>query len=388
MKAKSNINRFLAVMMLISVLFILFSIYENTEVHADDKGNDWYELFTDTEEEENWAFPGDSLTVCATASHFYYDEYGHLQIEENPSGITYEWTISENADLARITPYSSDPSKALVTMNPVPQGEDGVWDNVLIKVTIKDKSGNILAESEQNTSVSSDNYTLFQLSNNMRLEPGSSEDLIMEIRHRSMELRDKGIDYELEDIVSYKWKFDDSKIEIRDADGNLVRSDEEIPNQSKSIRFSVKRLTEEDYDFSFEAYDEDRTPFTRWFRYIPDYSEEPSEPETIIKAANTMSAAAVKSGAAVKYARLKKKAQYISAKKAFVVKDPVGKVTYKLTKKDSKAKNKIKVSSAGKITVAKGLKKGTYNIKVKVTAAGNSYYKSKSKTVTLKIVVK
>ena len=145
MKAKSNINRFLAVMMLISVLFILFSIYENTEVHADDKGNDWYELFTDTEEEENWAFPGDSLTVCATASHFYYDEYGHLQIEENPSGITYEWTISENADLARITPYSSDPSKALVTMNPVPQGEDGVWDNVLIKVTIKDKSGNILA---------------------------------------------------------------------------------------------------------------------------------------------------------------------------------------------------------------------------------------------------
>ena len=222
----------------------------------------------------------------------------------------------------------------------------------------------------------------------MRLEPGSSEDLIMEIRHRSMELRDKGIDYELEDIVSYKWKFDDSKIEIRDADGNLVRSDEEIPNQSKSIRFSVKRLTEEDYDFSFEAYDEDRTPFTRWFRYIPDYSEEPSEPETIIKAANTMSAAAVKSGAAVKYARLKKKAQYISAKKAFVVKDPVGKVTYKLTKKDSKAKNKIKVSSTGKITVAKGLKKGTYNIKVKVTAAGNSYYKSKSKTVTLKIVVK
>lgn len=42
----------------------------------------------------------------------------------------------------------------------------------------------------------------------------------------------------------------------------------------------------------------------------------------------------------------------------------------------------------GKLTVKKGLKKGTYKFKVKVTAKGNTTYKSGSKTVTVKIKVK
>ena len=42
----------------------------------------------------------------------------------------------------------------------------------------------------------------------------------------------------------------------------------------------------------------------------------------------------------------------------------------------------------GKFTVKKGTKKGTYKIKVKVTAKGNKTYKAASKTVTVKIVVK
>lgn len=90
----------------------------------------------------------------------------------------------------------------------------------------------------------------------------------------------------------------------------------------------------------------------------------------------------------IKFAKLKKKTQTVIAKKAFTVSNPKGKVTYKVTKYDSKAKKKITVSSAGKVTIKKGLKKGTYKIKVKVTAAGNTQYKSGSKTVTLKIKVK
>ena len=42
----------------------------------------------------------------------------------------------------------------------------------------------------------------------------------------------------------------------------------------------------------------------------------------------------------------------------------------------------------GKIKVKKGTKKGTYKLKVKVTAAGSATYKSGSKTVTLKVMVK
>ena len=42
----------------------------------------------------------------------------------------------------------------------------------------------------------------------------------------------------------------------------------------------------------------------------------------------------------------------------------------------------------GKITVKKGLKKGTYKLKIKVTAAGNANYNAGSKSVTVKIKVK
>jgi hypothetical protein len=41
----------------------------------------------------------------------------------------------------------------------------------------------------------------------------------------------------------------------------------------------------------------------------------------------------------------------------------------------------------GKITVKKGLKKGTYKLKIKVTASGDKTHGKKSKKVTCKIVV-
>ena len=57
--------------------------------------------------------------------------------------------------------------------------------------------------------------------------------------------------------------------------------------------------------------------------------------------------------------------------------------------KKKSGNKKIKISKAGMVTIKKKLRKGTYKIKVKVTAAGNSNYKSSStKTVTFKIKVK
>ena len=86
----------------------------------------------------------------------------------------------------------------------------------------------------------------------------------------------------------------------------------------------------------------------------------------------------------VKYATVKKKNVTVVRKDAITVSKAQGKVTYK---KSSGNKN-ITVSSSGKITIKKGLKKGTYKIKVNVKAAGNANYKSKTKTVTVKIIVK
>ena len=103
---------------------------------------------------------------------------------------------------------------------------------------------------------------------------------------------------------------------------------------------------------------------------------------TVTKKANPMAVAVKK--VTVSFKTLKKKNVSFAAKKAFTIKKAKGKVTYKKTA----GSKKIIVSKAGKITVKKGLKKGKYPIKVKVTAAGNKTYKAKSKTVKLTITVK
>ena len=61
--------------------------------------------------------------------------------------------------------------------------------------------------------------------------------------------------------------------------------------------------------------------------------------------------------------------------KVLKVKNAKGKVTYK---KQSGNKKVTINKKTGKVTIKKGLKKGTYKIKVKVTAAGNSQYKKKT----------
>lgn len=82
----------------------------------------------------------------------------------------------------------------------------------------------------------------------------------------------------------------------------------------------------------------------------------------------------------IKYSTLKKKAQSfkINAKAKSTL-------TYK---KISDYNNSIKISSKGKVTVPKGLKKGTYVVGVQITAKETAKYNQSSKTFNLKIRVK
>ena len=87
----------------------------------------------------------------------------------------------------------------------------------------------------------------------------------------------------------------------------------------------------------------------------------------------------------VKYSKLKKKTQTVARKSAISVSKAKGTVTYAKVK----GNKKITVNKkTGKITVKKGLKKGTYKVKVQVKAAGNKTYYKKTKTVTVTIKVK
>ena len=95
--------------------------------------------------------------------------------------------------------------------------------------------------------------------------------------------------------------------------------------------------------------------------------------------------------ATVKYKKLKKKTQTLKVTKVIkFINKGKGNRTYKLagvTK--AKYKKYFKINkNTGKLTIKKGLKKGTYKVKIKVKASGNSGYKPSEKTVTSKIKVK
>lgn len=105
---------------------------------------------------------------------------------------------------------------------------------------------------------------------------------------------------------------------------------------------------------------------------------------TINPLPNRMKAKAAKTVKA-KASTLKKKAVSVKRSKAIKVSKADGKVTY--VKKSGP--KKISVSKkTGKIKLMKGLKKGTYKLKVLVKAAGTNNYLEASKTVTVKVKVK
>ncbi|MCR4716508.1 MAG: CotH kinase family protein [Lachnospiraceae bacterium] len=92
----------------------------------------------------------------------------------------------------------------------------------------------------------------------------------------------------------------------------------------------------------------------------------------------------------LKAKKLAKKKQTVAVKKAFNLKKAKGSMTYVISSvSPTKAALKIKINkSTGKLTIAKGLSKGTYKVKVLANAAGNKTYAPINKTATVKIVVK
>lgn len=116
---------------------------------------------------------------------------------------------------------------------------------------------------------------------------------------------------------------------------------------------------------------------------IGDYGASTQASFVIEKANNPMVAKG--KTVTVKYSKLKKRAQTIKRSAAMGISKNKGTLSFEKT--DGNAKITVNAAS-GKIKVAKKLKKGTYPVKVNVTAAGNANYNEKSKIVTVKIKVK
>ena len=116
-----------------------------------------------------------------------------------------------------------------------------------------------------------------------------------------------------------------------------------------------------------------------------DYASELQEATIITKEENPLK---IKPKTAkVKYSKLKKKSQKLKVSKVInFIKKGEGTMSY--VQKSNKKKFKIN-KKTGQVTVKKGLKKGTYKVKVKVRAAGNDNYNASTwKQVTFKVKVK
>ena len=109
---------------------------------------------------------------------------------------------------------------------------------------------------------------------------------------------------------------------------------------------------------------------------------------TIKKLANPMVVKRKKKTLKGKASVLKKKNVTIKASKYISVKKAKGTVSFKLEKvTKARFKKYFKVDSkTGKLTIKKGLKKGSYKLKISVAASGTSIYASKK--TTIKITVK
>lgn len=149
-----------------------------------------------------------------------------------------------------------------------------------------------------------------------------------------------------------------------------------------------------DTDFSYIT--EQTYVFAQWKQDSEEDKPAPAPAPAAVKKANTLKA----SGKTVKlkYSKLRKKAQKVKRSKAVRVSGAQGSLTFakagvcksKFTKKQNKKYSKyFKINKkTGKLTVKKKLKKGTYKVKVRVTAAGNAQYSAAVRTVTIKIRVK
>ena len=119
------------------------------------------------------------------------------------------------------------------------------------------------------------------------------------------------------------------------------------------------------------------------FKGIGNYKDTIKRTFTIVKAKQPL--AAKGNTVAAAYSKVKSKQLVIAKEKAFVIKNAQGTLTFK---KVAGAKALAVGKTSGSIGVAKGTKKGTYKIKVQITAAGSKNYKKGAKTVIVTVVVK
>ena len=187
-------------------------------------------------------------------------------------------------------------------------------------------------------------------------------------------------------IGSAQFKFDIYQDEIKSS--NLSLASSSIAYTGKFLKPKVtvkrsKRTLKEGTDYTV-SYANNKLPGTAkvTVRGIGNYKGTASKTFAITKATQTLKTKLVARN--VSFKTLKKKKVQV-ATPIVITKKTQGKVTF--VKKSGNKKITVN-KSTGRLTIAKGLAKGTYKVKIKVSAASTSYYKAATKTLIITVRVK
>ena len=264
-------------------------------------------------------------------------------------------SVSENLDGTYTVIFDDDSSVTVTPNSEVSKGNDG---QVVVKATDEGQTTTVIVPSGSSVVKENDHYTVKIITNNTLIKKTvkKGEAVIVDKTGKV--------------VCNGAHKWDDGK----------------VTKAATTTSTGVKTYTCIDCSATrTETIAKLPTPAMRTNPSTPATPSTPAGQTITEKKSNTLKAKQVKKTVTVKYKKLKKKGQSIKLKKYLKVTKAKGMVSYKKVK----GNKKITVNKkTGKITLKKGLKKGTYKVKIKVTAKGNATYNKGTKTVTVTIKVK
>ena len=179
--------------------------------------------------------PCSSLELKAEGIHKYLDEDEEYQ--ETSEGLSYDWEITNGGEFATISPDSNDPSEATLTFNELPEGQESIWEDVEVKVSLK-ADNEEKAQNQRNFFVSDDYCQVWPLLHNDDLDMYGSETLNCELRNYRLGQSGYTVIDEITD-VTYEFDGDDHVTAVQDAEDGS--------------KFTITRNREDDIEFEIRA---------------------------------------------------------------------------------------------------------------------------------------
>lgn len=194
---------------------------------------DVFEVRIEAEDNKYAGLPGTTIPLTAIAEHKYLDDENRYTIDTE--GFGYEWSVDENArDLAEVIPDENDPSKAILVLNELPDGEDWIDEEfgVHVELTYSEDGGNPanVGGSDLRIRVTSQYSEIIPRTLDRELDTGATIAFEPEVHVYDLGLPDENPEdrYRVVDAddVQYNFYFDENALKITGPEGEEIREGE------------------------------------------------------------------------------------------------------------------------------------------------------------------